>query len=407
MKIADWKEALNATVWISALGYFVDMFDISLFGVVRVASLKDLGLTDPTEILNAGVKIYNAGMIGMMLGGLIWGIAADRIGRISVLFGSILIYSLGNIANAFVWDVNSYAAIRFITGIGLAGELGAAITLVAESLPTKYRGIGTTVVATLGLLGSIAAAFVGQILPWQTSYILGGVMGLALMAARFKLMESGMFHKTAKEEGIVRGSLPMLLKKGRWKRYLACILTGAPIYFMTGILFTFSPEITAALGIVGVTAGNAILYGSIGLAIGDLLSGLLSQVLASRKRAVAICMSIALAGSAAYILTGGGTPAKIYAYCFLLGLAGGYWAVLITMAAEQFGTNLRGTVTTTVPNFVRGSGVLSVTCFAWAKTWLSIPNAALFVGAIVFTLAAIALYSLRETFSQDLDFNET
>ncbi len=405
-KLSDIKRALNLTVIVAALGYFVDMFDITLFGVVRGSSLKDLGLTDPQELLNAGIHIYNMQMIGMMIGGVIWGMMADRKGRLSVMFGSILLYSLGNIANAFVWNVESYALCRLITGIGLAGELGAAITLVAETLPKDIRGIGTTIVATLGLLGSVSAAYFGQHLHWQTAYIVGGCMGLALLVTRFRMFESGMFEKSF-QQGVVRGSLGMLFQKQRVGKYILCILMGVPIYFITGILFTFAPELTKGLELTApVTAANCLLFGSIGLAAGDLLTGLLSQMLQSRKKAVLASLFVAFSGMMVYLTSFGATPQFIYGLCFVMGCAAGYWAVLITIAAEQFGTNIRGTVTTTVPNFVRGSAVLSASGFAYLKNHVSLTQAAMIVGVTCFALATLAIVLLEETFNKNLDYME-
>jgi MFS transporter, putative metabolite:H+ symporter len=407
VRFKDIKECCTLTVIIASLGYFVDLFDITLFGVVRVASLKDLGLTDPQQILSEGVFIYNAGMIGMMIGGVLWGVLGDKKGRLSVLFASILLYSLANIANAFVWDVNSYAACRFLCGLGLAGELGAAITLVAESLPKEKRGIGTTLVATSGMLGIVAAAFLGQKVPWKAAYVLGGVMGLCLLAARIKMHESSLFHKVTTATNVVRGNFWMLLKKERLVRYLSCIAIGVPIYFTTGILWTFAPELTAGLNVQGpVTAGNAILLGSIGLTIGDILSGIMSQGLQSRKKAVAICLAVAAAAMAMYTLSEGLTNTAVYAICFVSGLAVGYWAVLVTMAAEQFGTNLRATVATTIPNFVRGSAVFVTLAFTSIKQSMTTPQAAFLAGAFCFSLAAVGLWMSRETFHQDLNFNE-
>ncbi|MES3038325.1 MAG: MFS transporter [Bdellovibrionota bacterium] len=405
MKIKDVKEVLNLTVLVAGLGYFVDLFDITLFGVVRMSSLKDLGITDPAVLLSEGLRIYNAQMIGMMIGGIFWGILADKKGRLSVMFGSIMLYSLANIANAFVVNTDQYMICRFLGGLGLAGELGAAITLVAESLPKEKRGIGTTIVAALGMLGIVAAAFVGQIVPWKTAYIIGGVMGLALLVTRFKMFESSMFEKSHSSQ---RGNMLLLLQPKRLLKYIGCILAGVPVYFSTGILFTFAPELTAGLGVVGtVTAGSAILWGSIGLTIGDVLSGLLSQTLRSRRKAVGICLVFALAVMLVYTRTEGATAEFIYVLCFLIGMGVGYWAVLVTMAAEQFGTNIRGTVATTVPNFVRGSAVFAVMGFAHLKTTMSIPDAALTVGLICFGLALISLYFMDETFGKDLNFSET
>jgi putative MFS transporter len=402
----DLKSVLNLTVIVAGLGYFVDLFDITLFGVVRTISLKDIGITDPALILSEGIKIYNAQMIGMMIGGIFWGLLADKKGRQAVMFGSILLYSLANIANAFVWDVNGYVICRFLGGLGLAGELGAAITLVAESLPKEKRGLGTTIVATLGMLGIVAAAYMGQWLNWKVAYIVGGVMGLCLLVARFHVLESSMFEKS-KSSSASRGNLLLLLNPKRLYRYVFCILIGTPVYFATGILMTFAPELTRGLDVQGtVTAGSAILFGSFGLTIGDVMSGLLSQWLGSRKKAVALCLAFATAIMLIYTTTTGLTADTIYALCFLIGLGVGYWAVLVTMAAEQFGTNIRGTVATTVPNFVRGSAVFAVWGFAAIKDGMGVPQAALTVGAICFGLAFLGLFFINETFGKDLNFIE-
>lgn len=396
---------MNITVLVAGLGYFVDLFDITLFGVVRVASLNDLGITDPAEVLSSGVFIYNSMMVGMMVGGVLWGTLADKRGRLSVMMFSILLYSLANIANAFAWNVPSYAFMRFLGGVGLAGELGAAITLVAESLPKEKRGLGTTIVAMLGMLGIVAAAKFGQLLYWKTAYFTGGVMGLLLLVMRFNLRESTLFHKP--EHADNRGNIFLLLKGGRLKKYLSCIMIGVPVYFTTGVLFTFAPELTSGLGVVGkVTAGDAILYGSIGLALGDLFSGLFSQALKSRRKAVGAMLITGLALMWIYGNTTGLTSSTVYMFCFAIGLSVGYWAVLITMAAEQFGTNIRATVATTVPNFVRGSAIFAVSGFAYLKGSMGVLNAAMLVGSICFGGALIALLGMDETFSRDLDYSE-
>ncbi|RKH40754.1 MFS transporter [Corallococcus llansteffanensis] len=404
-RLRELRSVLNLTVLVAGLGYFVDLFDITLFGVVRVASLKDLGLTDPADILEKGLFIYNAQMAGMMVGGVFWGMLGDRKGRLSVMFGSILLYSTANLANAFAWDVTSYAVCRFLGGLGLAGELGAAITLVAESLPKEKRGLGTTVVATLGMLGIVVAALVAQHLHWKTAYVTGGVLGLALLFTRFKVSESALFTHKA---GPAKANPLLLLQDGRFIRYLCCILVGVPIYFTTGILFVFAPELTAGLNVQGtVTAGNAILFGSMGLTLGDMLSGLVSQWLQSRKRAVALGLCAWFSLVLVYGLVPGLTSTVIYGLSFLIGLCVGYWAVLVTMAAEQFGTNIRATVATTVPNFVRGSAVLAASGFGYLKGHLTVAQAALTVGAVCFGLALVALTRLSETFHRDLDYVES
>ncbi|MCP3061595.1 MFS transporter [Myxococcus sp. K38C18041901] len=403
--LRELRSVLNLTVLVAGLGYFVDLFDITLFGVVRAASLRDIGITSPEEVLSKGILIYNCQMVGMMVGGLLWGVLADKRGRLSVMFGSILLYSFANLANAFAWDVTSYAVFRFLGGVGLAGELGAAITLVAESLPKEKRGLGTTIVATLGMLGIVAAAFVGQHLNWKVAYFTGGIMGIALLFARFKVSESELFTKKTDPS---RANPLLLLQGNRFLKYICCILIGVPIYFTTGILFTFAPELTAGLNVQGtVTAGNAILYGSIGLTIGDLLAGLFSQWLKSRKRAVALNLVGGFLLMLVYGLVPGLTSTMVYILSFLIGIMVGYWAVLVTMAAEQFGTNIRGTVATTVPNFVRGSAAIAASGFAVLKGHISVPAAALTVGTICFGLALIALTRIEETFHRDLDYEET
>lgn len=403
--LKDLKSVLNLTVIVAGLGYFVDLFDITLFGVVRRSSLVALGVSGDA-LLTEGVFIYNAQMIGMMVGGVIWGIIADKKGRLSVMFGSILLYSLANFANAFVWDVNGYALCRFLGGVGLAGELGAAITLVAESLPKEKRGLGTTIVATLGMFGIVAAALVGQHLDWKVAYVTGGVMGIALLFTRFKISESGVFSKSH-AGSVSRGNPLVIFTSGKAWRYICCILIGVPVYFSTGVLMTFAPELTAGLNVEGtITAGDAILFGSIGLTLGDLCSGLFSQFIRSRRKAVAVFIAMGLVLVYIYLNASGLTSTMVYGLTLLIGLCVGYWAVLVTMAAEQFGTNIRGTVATTVPNFVRGSAIFAASGFAYLKGSMSAGQAALVVGTICFGVALLAITQIEETFGRDLDFED-
>jgi putative MFS transporter len=405
--LKDLRSVMILPVWVAGLGYFVDMFDLTLFGVVRVQSLVAMGYeAGSPELLAAGVKLYNLQMIGMMVGGLFWGILGDKKGRLSVLFGSILIYSLGNLANAFVSTFELYAVCRFLTGLGLAGELGAAVTLVAEQLPKEKRGLGTTFVATLGLSGAVAASLFGMYLDWRAAYILGGCMGLALLFTRFKMSDSSIFHK-AETSGIKRGNISLLFKPSRLKIYVACILIGAPIYLATGILMTFSPELTQGLGIEGVIAPLALLYGTIGLTIGDMASGLLSQFLRARKLALYICLLGAAVFTSVYLFTPGLGAQGVYWICFGIGIFLGYWAVLVTVAAEQFGTNIRATVATSVPNFVRGTAVIATTAFLALKGSMGAQQAAVTVAVTIFLLAFASVSLLKETFGQDLDFVET
>lgn len=395
---------LKLAILVAGLGYFVDIFDLTLFSILRVPSLKALGLDD-AAILSDGVFLLNMQMAGLLIGGVIWGIIGDRIGRIQVLFGSILLYSLANLANAFVQDVSSYALLRFIAGIGLAGEIGAGITLVAELMPKEKRGLATTFVASVGVAGAVAGGLLAQVVEWRTAYIAGGVMGLLLLAIRAGVKESGLFENIRQHHG--RADLRLLLSRDRLPRYISCILIGVPIWFFVGIVVTFSPEIGRALNMQApLVTANGIMFTYLGLTFGDMASGVLSQYMQSRRRAVATFMAGSFVLTALCLLLEGGSPATFYGLCLVAGFFLGYWALMLTTATEQFGTNLRATVTSTVPNFVRGSTILLTLAFSHLKGSLGVLAAAQLVGAVVFALAALALLTLRETFHSDLDFSE-
>ena len=395
-----------AAVMLAALGYFVDIYDLILFSIVRVPSLKDIGV--PAEsLLDTGLFLINMQMAGMLLGGLLWGILADKKGRLSVLFGSIAMYSVANALNGFVDSVPAYAALRFIAGIGLAGELGAGITLVCELMPKETRGYGTMVVAGVGIVGGVAAGLVGDWFGWRAAYFIGGGMGLALLALRISVYESGMFDKV-KHSTVKRGDFLMLFRgRERVLKYLNCILLGVPIWFVIGILATFAPEFGKALEMpVLPTGSRSVLWLYAGCALGDFGSGGLSQLLRSRRKAAFIFILATAACCAAYLNLRGASLGVFYATCFTMGFFTGYWAVFVTIASEQFGTNIRATVTTTVPNFVRGSLVAVSAAFTALKPSLGILTAAAIVGAGCFALALWALYGLKETFGKDLDYLE-
>ncbi len=401
------RDVLNLTVIVSALGYFVDIYDLVLFSIVRVASLRDLGVAE-SELLPVGVRLLNMQMTGMLVGGIIWGILGDKLGRVSVLFGSILMYSLANIANGMVTDVETYAWLRLIAGIGLAGELGAAITLVSESLPKESRGIGTSVVAGVGVSGALLAATVGKYFSWQTAYIIGGALGLTLLILRVKMLESGMFHQVKGDDGIRRGDVSMLFNNlERFGRYMDCILIGIPLWFVIGILVTFAPEICSALGATGpVSAGDGIFWAYAGLVVGDIGSGIVSQWLKSRKLTLWIFQITSAILIIIYLFSKNMPPSYYYLLCFLMGCSVGYWAIFVTVAAEQFGTNLRATVTTTVPNFVRGSVVIITTSFAFLKERVGIIQSALTVGMVCVVIGFFALRRIKESFGRDLNWVE-
>jgi MFS transporter, putative metabolite:H+ symporter len=403
----DYRSLYSIPVIVAALGYFVDIYDLLLFSIVRITSLKSLGVPD-SELMSTGEFLIQAQMFGLLIGGIIWGVMGDKRGRLSVLFGSILLYSLANVANGFVTTVNQYALLRFIAGVGLAGELGAGITLVAEVLPKELRSYGTTLVASVGLMGAVLANIIARNFEWQTAYFIGGGLGLLLLLLRVSIFESGMFEKI-KTSNVQRGNfLQLFTNANRLRRFLSCIFIGLPIWFVIGILVTFSPEFALALGITEkIIAGDAIMYSYIGLALGDLLSGFLSQWLRSRKKVVLLYILITTVFIVYYLFNPSNSATIFYMLCFGLGVGIGYWALFVTIAAEQFGTNLRATVATSVPNFIRGTVVPLVWIFGLARASVGVTWGAFTVGMGTIGIALVALYYLNETFARDLNFLES
>jgi predicted MFS family arabinose efflux permease len=393
-------------VIVAALGYFVDIYDLILFSIVRVSSLKALGV-EGQALFDQGVRLLNLQMMGMLLGGVLWGVLGDKRGRLSVLFGSILMYSVANLLNGFVQNVEQYGWLRFVAGIGLAGELGAGITLVSEVLPTAKRGYGTTLVAAVGISGAILAANVAEVFDWRTAYLIGGGLGLALLFLRVSVFESHLFSQ-AKEQVQNRGNFFALFSSAlRFRRYLACIFIGVPIWFVIGILITFSPEFAREQGLAeAVSPGRAVMFAYSGLAMGDLASGLVSQLLRSRRRVVLAFLGMTAVFVGWYLFGGFASAAALYALCLALGFGAGYWAVFVTIGAEQFGTNLRATVTTSVPNFVRGSVVPLTLAFTALKGSMGMIGAAAMVGFFSLVASLVALWSLEETFAKDLSYFE-
>lgn len=394
---------------VASLGYFVDIYDLILFNVVKKASLIDLGVA-PDKSMDIEIFLFNCQMAGMLIGGILWGILGDTKGRIKVLFGSILMYSLANMANAFVPDINSYAVVRFIAGIGLAGELGAGITLVAESMHKDKRGYGTMIIVTFGAMGAVVAALVGDNMGWKSAYIVGGVLGILLLALRMGTLESTMFKNLESAAHVKRGNfLSLFTKKDQFFKYMHCISIGVPIWFMIGVLVALSEQFAKALNVQGdVKTSNAVMFAYIGLSVGDLFSGLLSQVLRSRKKVVLIYLLMSTLLIGIYLFVPNLPASVFYFMVFLVGAGTGYWALFVTIASEQFGTNIRSTVTTTVPNFVRGSVVPITLAFKALSKYPEIGkiDAALIIGSACLILAFYSLYRMKETFGKDLDYYE-
>jgi MFS family permease len=388
---------------VAALGYFVDIYDLLLFNVVKKASLASLGIVG----LSYEASLANWQMFGMLLGGIFWGILGDKRGRVTVLFGSILLYSVANIANAFVTTYEMYAVWRFIAGLGLAGELGAGITLVSETMDKENRGIGTMIIVSFGVLGAVVAAFVGQMMGWQNAFIVGGVMGLALLALRAGALESGMFEQIKKIDHVEKGNFFRLFNNGpRLVKYLRVILIGLPIWFIIGILIAFSDRFGKMAGIAEpIVIGTSVMFCYLGLSSGDLCSGILSQVLRSRKKVMILFQSMMLVVVLIYLFVPNSNMIVFNTLCFLLGFSAGYWALFVQNASEQFGTNLRSTVTNTAPNFVRGA-LVPMTLSFQALLPNGLRNAALIVGLVAIAIAFLSTISVEETFGKELDYLE-
>ena len=401
----------NLLVLIAALGYFVDIYDLVLFSVERIDSLKEIlgASASKEEIKNVGMQLLNWQMGGMLVGGIVWGIYGDKKGRLSVLFGSILMYSLANIANGFVQTVEQYALLRFISGFGLAGELGAGITLVSETMSKEKRGIGTMIVATVGVFGAVVAGFMGDVITnWRYSFFLGGAMGLVLLIMRIGVFESGMFE-SMKKSNIPKGNLLLLLKsKTNLIKYLGVIAIAVPVWYVMGILITFSPEMMKSLGVTTFTPdpGKAIMFAYLGITFGDFLSGMLSQLLKSRKKVITLFLVLTILSVFMYFTLAVKSEFMFYGVITFVGIATGYWAVFMSTAAELFGTNIRATVTTTAPNFVRGSVIFLTLGFRYLEVYFSAINAAVLIGIVTFVLAFLALYKMEETFHKDLNYVE-
>lgn len=410
------QHLFSLPVIVAALGYFVDIYDLQLFGIVRVPSLENLGITSKEDISSIGTTIINFQMIGLLIGGILWGILGDKKGRLSVLFGSIITYSLANICCGlipqieFMDKIEAYKWLRFIAGVGLAGELGAGITLVSEILPKQLRAIGTSLVAGIGLLGAVVATFTVKLSgDWTIAYFIGGGLGVALLLLRVGVIESGIFKDVVSKKHIQRGNFfAFFTDWNRFTIYMKCIGIGLPTWFCIGILTYLSNEFGEALGITEkVDPGLAIMWAYIGISIGDFGSGFISQALESRKKAIAAMMAFAFLGVLVFLFSGMITSANgIYGLCCWLGLGTGYWAMFVTVGAEQFGTNLRATAATTIPNMVRGTVALMIPVYKFFKPDQGVIIAGAIVGAICFAIGFYSTLTIPETHDKDLDFLE-
>ena len=404
------RSLFGIPVIVAALGYFVDIYDLLLFTIVKTPSLRGVGATDLTMLADS-TKVINWQMTGLLLGGIIWGVLGDKKGRLSVLFGSIILYSVANFITGFIETVDQYAACRFVAGLGLAGELGAGITLVSELLPKKVRGIGTSLVAGIGLFGAVAAYFTFQLTQdWRLCYKIGGGLGIMLLFLRIKVAESGMF-RSVKDQQVSRGNFFMFFENAkRFKKYVFAILIGLPTWFVIGILVNQSDKFAESMfGSKTLNSGRSIMYAYAGIAIGDILIGVISQYFKSRKKALLLFYGLTILSLLFFFSSYNTSNATMYAACAALGFSTGFWAIFVTMGAEQFGTNLRATAATTIPNMVRGALPLINLMFfnLFQRTWeWSLIQSGIVTGVITITITLIAFYFTEETFHKDLDFVE-
>ena len=390
----------------SSLGFFVDLYDIIIVSVVRQASLLSMGVPE-SELLSKGIWLLNLQMVGMLTGGFLWGILGDKKGRITVLFGSILLYSLATFACAYAQTYELYLLLRFIAGVGLAGELGAAITLTTEILPQKYRGIGPAVIASFGMLGAIFGSLIGGNFSWEFTYQLGGIMGFVLLFLRLGLLESG-FYNRLKDMTAEKGNVLLLFRnKKLFKKYISVILMGFPGWFVNGVVMTFTPEIAKAMGMTTIPKVSIVfMVFFIGFTFGDFSCGMVSQWLKSRKKAIKIYLGSFAVLLALYFMIGKTSEMWYYGLFLLLGISAGYTIVLLTLAAEQTGTNLRSTATTSALNLLRASVIPQTIAFTYFNSVFGAYHAAIIVGVLSISIAAWAYTNLEETFHNNLDFVE-
>jgi putative MFS transporter len=401
----------NIAVVVAALGYFVDIYDLLLFTIVKKSSVLDVGATD-LSLLADSTKIINWQMFGLLIGGIVWGVLGDKKGRLSVLFGSIILYSVANFITGFIQTVDQYAWCRFVAGLGLAGELGAGITLVSELLPKNKRGIGTSLVAGIGLFGAVAAYFTYQWTDenWRLCYKIGGGLGILLLFLRISVAESGMYRQL-KATNVQRGNFLMFFNNAsRFKKYILAILIGLPTWYVIGILVNQSDRFGKAMfGSTTIDSGRSIMFAYTAIAIGDILIGFVSQYFKSRKKALLIFYLLCSFSLILFFSGVNNSDTRMYIICTLLGFSTGFWAIFVTMGAEQFGTNLRATAATTIPNMVRGALPLINLLFLnlFQNTWdWPLVISGIITGIIVMAVTFTAFYFTEETFQKDLNYTE-
>jgi MFS family permease len=323
------------------------------------------------------------------------------------------LYSIANFATGYVHTVDQYALCRFVAGLGLAGELGAGITLVTELLPKEKRGIGTSLVAGIGLSGAIVAYFTFKLSgnDWRFCYKMGGILGVFLLLLRIKVAESGMY-KNLQKQNVQKGNFLMFFtQRKRFLKYLTAIAIGLPTWFVIGILINQSDKFGKEFfNSSTIESGRSIMFAYIAIAIGDVLIGFVSQYFKSRKKALFFFYVLTVISVVLYFSPFNSSDTRMYIACAFMGFGTGFWAIFVTMGAEQFGTNLRATAATTIPNMVRGSlplmNMLFIDLFHKKLQW-NLWQSGVVTGAIVLAITFVAFYYTEETYHKDLDYLET
>lgn len=401
------NKILNSTMLVVGLGYCIDAFDVFLYNALRIPSLRDLGL-EGDALVKTGLNILSLQVIGMLIGGLLWGVLGDKIGRKKALLGSVLLYSLGALGCAFTSTVGVYAFLRFLTGIGLAGEIGLGAILIAETLPDDKRHWSIAIYTLFAYLGIALVSLLAGHLPWRICYAIGGIAGLVLLLARMALFESGLYEELVARTEVARGSLKLLLTNPALvKRWLCCIFFMMPYFYVFNVLITLAPEFGKAAGATTpIKADVALVIYSVCGMIGTIASVLISQVLRKRIMAILLFMAANLVLSASYLLQSHANAFDFYVVCGIMGSTN-YFALLLFAAIEQFGTNMRSTLGVSAISAGRTTLVITNSVFlALRGAGLDITTAAAWVGALVFSVGFLCLFGLRETYHHGIDFLE-
>lgn len=406
MKNQSWRFSKQEilTVLVVALGYYVDAYDLLVMSAVRKPSLLSLGVPE-SETLNIGLSLLNYQLVGLMIGGVMWGVIADKYGRKKALFGSILIYSFANIANGYINSVNMYYWLRIIAGFGLAGELGVGISLITENVAKERRTISTAIVSFFGMLGASTGGWFGSIFEWQNCFLIGGFAGLLLLLLRLKVEESVMFNEI-KDKNVSKGNIWMIIKNPKTLlTYFFCTLAGAASILFIGVFIQSTPELGKLFNL-NITAGIALIWYYLGASVSEIIAGLLSKLLKERKAPIYIFYAISLLAITNFCVNVPNSPYFFYLNCLFLGFGLGWWSQLITLSAELFGINVRATAATSIPTFARAWNIPFSNIFKQNIPNLGIVNSAFGIGVIVVSLAIISITMVKETFENDANFIE-